>query len=293
MTEPVDPGIHAAAAALAAELPAVSSGVFLVLGSAQAAFADRLEIVAQKSFSEIPSLGSASAAGHSGRLLICRMNEQTVAVCAGRRHLYETAPNLTPVIFPAVLAAAMGCDRLVLTNASGSMQPNKMPIGSIVAISDHINLLGIDPLRGEGASTLGVERTNGMGTIYSAELRALAKAAGREAGLELPEGTYLALPGPSFETAAEIRMYAEFADLVGMSTVPEAMVWQAMAHKAALKPKHRPLKLLALSTVTNLAQGLSSQEVSVAEVLQEGANSADRFESLLKALLPKLARAKT
>jgi purine-nucleoside phosphorylase len=166
---------------------------------------------------------------------------------------------------------------VVLTNAAGGINEKYRP-GDLVLISDHINLLGTNPLTGPNDDLLG-PRFPDMSEAYSKEYREIAKRAGHELGIVLAEGVYAATPGPSYETPAEIRyMRTIGADLVGMSTVPEAIV-----------ANHRGMKVLAISCVTNAAAGILPQKLVHEEVLEAGARVQDALIKLLRAVVPKLA----
>ena len=199
-----------------------------------------------------------------------------VACLQGRVHLYEGVPAATLAVLPRTLKA-LGCELLILTNAAGALRLELTP-GTVVLIEDHINLLGQSPLVGANDPAIG-PRFPDMSEVYDRELRArLQRIAGR-LGIELPGGVYLATLGPAFETPAEIRAFRALgADLVGMSTVPEA-----------IGARHCGLKVLGLSIVTNLAAGLGQQPLSHAETLTQAAGAATTLQRLLTGLLEELA----
>ena len=247
----------------------------VVLGSGLGAFADTLEDVLETPYSAIPGWPVSTAVGHAGKLVEGRIGDTKVIVLAGRAHLYEgyTAQQVT---FGVRELHRRGVRSLVLTNAAGGINEKYRP-GDLVLISDHINLLGTNPLTGPNDDALG-PRFPDMTEAYSKEFRDIAKRAGHELGIVLDEGIYAAVPGPSYETPAEIRyMRAIGADLVGMSTVPETIV-----------ANHMGMKVLAISCVTNAAAGILPQKLVHEEVLEAGARVKDTLIKLLRAVLPKL-----
>jgi purine-nucleoside phosphorylase len=198
-----------------------------------------------------------------------------VVVLAGRAHLYE---GYTPqqVVFGIRELHKRGVTSVVLTNAAGGINPAYRP-GQLVLISDHINLMGVNPLTGPNDETLG-PRFPDMSEAYACELREIAKQAGSELGMKLEEGVYAAVPGPSYETPAEIRFLRTIgADLVGMSTVPETIV-----------ANHLGMKVLGISCVTNMAAGLHSAKLEHQDVLDIGAGVQETLGKLLRAVLPRL-----
>ena len=251
----------------------------VVLGSGLGAFADSLSCATCISYATIPGFPVSTAVGHAGQLVVGTLaadSEATdLAVMAGRFHLYEgyTAAEVTSGIR---LFRELGVQRIVLTNAAGGINPG-FAKGALVLISDHINLQGANPLTGPNDGQLG-PRFPDMTDAYSPELRKIALATGNELGIELHEGVYAAVPGPSYETPAEIRFLKTIgADLVGMSTVAETI--------AAV---HMGIEVLGISCVTNLAAGLSGEKLNHDEVLEIGRRVSGTFLKLLSALLPKL-----
>jgi purine-nucleoside phosphorylase len=240
--------------------------VGVVLGSGLGAFADTLDHRLETPYSEIPGWPLSTAAGHAGKLVTGRIDNTEVIVLAGRAHLYEgyTAQQVT---FGIRELARRGVRALILTNAAGGINANYKP-GDLVLISDHINLLGANPLIGPHFID--------MTEAYSREYRDLARHA---SGLALAEGVYAAVPGPNYETPAEIRyLRAIGADLVGMSTVPEA-----------IEANHLGMKVLGVSCVTNMAAGILPQKLVHEEVLATGERVKDTLVSLLHAIIPRLA----
>jgi purine-nucleoside phosphorylase len=251
--------LDAAFAALPPGAQACRPSVGIILGSGLGEFARRVRGVTA-ALAEIPGMPKPTVEGHGGVLTVGR----SVAVLAGRVHYYEgNEPD--DVVMPAALLHRLGVKTLVVTNAAGGINRSYAP-GDLVLIADHLNLTGFNPLRGPvyGPSP----RFPDMSEAYSARLRALAQQA---ADRKLAEGVYAALPGPSYETPAEIRMLASMgADLVGMSTVPEVIVARSFG-----------LEVLGISCVTNVAAGILSQPLAHDEVLERGREAAPRFARLL------------
>jgi purine-nucleoside phosphorylase len=247
----------------------------VVLGSGLGAFADSLENQSVINYADIPDWPRSTAVGHAGKLVIGTIEGLPVAALAGRVHLYE-GYSAQQVVFGVRTLSLLGVDSLVLTNAAGGINPGYRP-GDLVLISDHINLLGQNPLTGPNDETWG-PRFPDMSEAYSKHYREIAKKAGAEMGLDLAEGVYAALPGPSYETPAEIRyLRAIGADLVGMSTVPETIA-----------ANHMGMKALGISCVTNFAAGVTDQKLDHKEVLQVGAQIKDTMVDLLRRVLPRL-----
>lgn len=243
----------------------------IVLGSGLGEFANSLKDATRFAYAELPGLPPSTAIGHAGELVI----SEDVALMSGRFHLYE---GYTPqqTVAGIRLFHALGIKRVILTNASGSINPN-FQRGSLVLISDHINLQGVNPLTGPNDNSLGA-RFPDMTEAYSKRLRSIAKAAGSELGRTLGEGVYAALLGPSYETPAEIRFLRTIgADLVGMSTAAETIA-----------ANHAGLEVLGISCVTNVAAGLGEGKLNHEEVLEVGRSSAAFFGELLKGLIGRL-----
>jgi len=218
-------------------------------------------------YGDIKGFGAPSVAGHRGTLTIAG----SAAVMAGRFHYYEGRP-MDDVVLPVATLAELGVKTVILTNAAGGINPGFEP-GDLVLITDHINLMGTSPLIGP-RDPASVARFPDMTTAYDEELRRLARVL--DDGLK--SGVYAALTGPTYETPAEIRMLATLgSDLVGMSTVPEAIVARSYG-----------LKVLGISTVTNLAAGLSGRPLDHEEVVAVGASIRDRMVRLLSGLIRRL-----
>ncbi len=249
--------------------------VAVVLGSGLGAFADTLRDAAVIPYSEIPEWPQSTAMGHAGKLVVGTLDGLPVAALSGRVHLYE-GYTAQQVVFGVRTLGMLDVESFVLTNAAGGVNPSYKP-GQLVLISDHINLMGQNPLTGPNDEALG-PRFPDMSEAYSKRYREMAREAGREMGLELAEGVYAALPGPNYETPAEIRyLRAIGADLVGMSTVPET-----------LAANHMGFKVLGISCVTNLAAGVTDQKLDHKEVLEVGERVKDSMIELLRRVLPRL-----
>jgi xanthosine phosphorylase len=259
-----------------AKVPNFVPCVGLILGSGLGGIAAAIEAATAIEYGELPGFPAPSIEGHAGRLLLGRWGVLDVACLQGRVHLYEGVPAAAVNVLPRTLKA-LGCDILVLTNAAGSLRPEIEP-GAIALIEDHINLLGQNPLVGPNDAAVGVRFTD-MSQVYDQQLRTQARAVAARLGIELRSGIYLATLGPSFETPAEIRAFRALgADLVGMSTVPEAIA-----------ARHCGLKVVGFSIVTNLAAGLGEEVLSHAQTLAVAAAAADRLQRLLEGLLQELA----
>lgn len=263
----------------AAETLAVASGrvtheVTLVLGSGWAdvvvGLADPGSAVTLP-VSELPGFAEPTATGHRGEVTSCLVGGVPLLAVVGRTHLYEDL-GTGPVAHPAHVAAAAGSRVLALTNAAGGLRDG-LSVGDLVLISDHLNLTGRSPLTGP----LFVDLVD----AYTPGLRARAADAIAEVDARPAEGVYAAMPGPQYETPAEIRMLRTLgADLVGMSTVPETVAARALG-----------LDVVALSLVTNLAAGVTGAPLDHAEVLAAGAAGSTRLTAALRALVPAVAGA--
>jgi xanthosine phosphorylase len=240
----------------------------IVLGSGLGAVADAVAGALAIPYDELPDFPVGGVAGHHGRLVLGTLGQTPVAVMQGRAHLYEGFDPRALAV-PARAMKALGVETLVLTNAAGSLRAGIGP-GRLVAISDHINMMGRNPLVGPNDEAVG-PRFVGMDDAYDADLRVALQAAANVLGIDLGEGVYLAVTGPSFETPAEIRAFARLgADLVGMSTVPETIV-----------ARHCGLRVAAISCVTNLAAGMSHEPLTHEHTLAGAQRGADDLRRLL------------
>lgn len=251
----------------------VTPKIAVVLGSGLGAFADSLDDAQTIPYGDIPGWPQSTAVGHAGKLVVGSVDGIPVAALAGRAHLYE-GYTAHQAVYGIRTLRELGVESIILTNAAGGINRNYKP-GDLVLISDHINLLGQNPLSGPNDVSLG-PRFPDMSEAYDKSFRAIARTAGAQMGLTLAEGVYVAVPGPSYETPAEIRyMRTIGADLVGMSTVPET-----------LAANHMGMKVLGISCVTNHAAGVIDQKLNHSEVLEVG----ERMKSTLIGLLRELCR---
>jgi purine-nucleoside phosphorylase len=228
----------------------------LVLGSGFQQTVARMRVVAEVPFARLPGFPRLTVAGHAGQVLLGHLGGASVAVLSGRGHFYE-GHAMETVTFPVRVLAALGVRDLLLTNAAGGINSGLRP-GDFMRITDHINMMGANPLR--GAETPGMPRFVDLSQVYDTKLGRLLEAAGRKAKVRLRSGVYLAVSGPSYETPAEIRAFARLgADAVGMSTVPEAVAARQCG-----------LAVAGLSCITNLAAGRNRRALSHTEVLEIG-----------------------
>ena len=236
---------------------ALRPAIGLVLGSGLGAFARSLEKATAIPYGEIPRFPASTAIGHSGELVVGHCQGVPVAVMSGRAHYYE-GYTMQQVVFPVRVLGRMGVKTLILTNAAGSVNVNYKP-GELMVLSDHINLMGSNPMIGPNDDELG-QRFFDMSETYDPHLREIAEKACWKAGVTVRKGVYLALSGPSYETPAEIRMLRTLgADAVGMSTVPEAIA-----------ARHMGIRVLGISCITNMAAGVIKKPLDHREVLEVG-----------------------
>jgi purine-nucleoside phosphorylase len=271
-----------AAEFLRIKLGALAPRVGIVLGSGLGAAAEAVADPVIVAYDEIPHFPRSTVEGHSGRIVAGLLNQTPVAIMQGRVHYYEGyAP--AQVTFPMRVLGTLGIRAVVLTNAAGGIAEG-LEIGQLVLLADHINHMGWNPLIGPNEPRFAVKPGAGlrffdMTEAYSKALRALAKEAAVAEGFNLAEGVYLATPGPSFETPAEIRAFRTLgATLVGMSTVPETIV-----------ARHMGIEVMGISCVTNLAAGLGATQLSHQEVFEAGRKVEDRLAALLRRLAPRIA----
>jgi xanthosine phosphorylase len=267
---------HSAAAAVLEERSGLRPRVGVVLGSGLGAVADAVADPTAVDYGDLPGFPRPTVAGHGGRAVVGRIGEVPVAVLQGRAHVYEGG-DLDRIRTPVRALRAAGAEILVLTNAAGSMHAELGP-GSLMAITDHINLSGVNVLAGPNDDELG-PRFPSLRDAYDPELRERLHAAAGELGIALADGVYLAVSGPTFETPAEIRAYAALgADAVGMSTVHETAV-----------ARHCGLRVTAVSAITNLAEGMSAESLSHEQTLRDAQRAADDLAPLLVRFVEGLA----
>ena len=250
--------------------------IALVLGSGLGAFADEFTNPVRIPYAKIPHFPRSTAIGHAGQLVLGAVGNIPVVGMQGRVHLYE-GYCAKEVAFPIRVFTRMGVQAVILTNAAGGINP-EFTQGRLVVITDHINLQSANPLIGPNDDHFG-SRFPDMTNAYDKNFRDVALAAGRRLSLNLGQGVYAALAGPSYETPAEIRYLRTIgADLVGMSTVPEVIA-----------ARHSKLRVLGISCVTNAAAGVLDQPLDHHEVLETAERIKSQFIALLRAILPPLS----
>jgi purine-nucleoside phosphorylase len=268
---------------------AQSIDTVIVLGSGLGAFADGIENAVSIAYETIPHFARSTVEGHAGQLVLGESDGIPIAVQQGRFHYYE-GYEMEQVTFPMRTFGMMGIKNVILTNAAGSTSTEMTP-GSLMLISDHLNMMGVNPLRGKNDERFGV-RFPDMTEVYARDFQEIvvheAESIARERfekGLDekqtdfLHRGTYCALSGPTYETPAEVRLYRLLgADAVGMSTVPEAIV-----------ARHQGMKVLGISCITNFAAGMTDETINHEEVMETGARVAEVFQELLRRIVTKIS----
>lgn len=248
----------------------------MVLGSGWGSYGDTLENEVKISYQEL-GFPVSEVIGHANYLVYGKKKGMEVLVMQGRVHSYS-GHDLQTVVLPIRSLIAAGCNTIILTNAAGGIQRGLKP-GMLVVICDHINFLFQSPLRGENDPHLG-PRFPDMTTAYDVKLQSIAKQAGRKLGLHIGSGVYAGVPGPQYETPAEIQMLSRLgADLVGMSTVPETIA-----------ARHMGARVLAISCVSNLAAGFSSEPLTHDEVTETAEQAQQDFIPMLDGILEELAK---
>jgi purine-nucleoside phosphorylase len=256
---------------------AIKPHTCLVCGSGWGEVVQSLSPVSSLSYEKLIGMGKTTVEGHKGNLWLAKPDGKEVLIFQGRRHFYEGV-GWGPVIFPVLLAHEMGIHSVVLTNAAGGISEDLVP-GDLMVISDHLNFMGSNPLIGEVPHPQ-IPRFPDQSKVYSPYLIDQIYQAAKAIGEDIKEGIYLALTGPTFETPAEIRAFAKMgADAVGMSTVPEAMVANGLGMEVA-----------AISCISNLAAGRSTQALSHEDVQKTSEEVLPKMSSLLAHLLPALAK---
>lgn len=252
-----------------------AADVGVILGSGLGAFADRLEDAASLPYSEIPHFPASSVPGHAGRLVSGAIHGKRLIVQQGRAHLYE-GHGFEQILLPLRVMRELGIHTLIVTNAAGGVNPTFRP-GDLMLITDHINMMGANPLIGPSDDALRM-RFPDMSSAYDLDLRNLALAAAAETRIELKQGVYLAVTGPSYETPAEVRAFRNLgADAVGMSTVPEVIYANYLG-----------LRVLGLSVIANLAVGLAAGKLTHDDVTRTVSKESDRIAALLAAAIAHL-----
>ena len=252
--------------------------IALVLGSGLGDFADEFGNATKIPYAKIPNFPQSTAIGHAGRLVIGNVGDIPVAGMQGRVHLYE-GYSPKEVTFPIRVFARMGIKAVILTNAAGGINRNYSQ-GCLVTIRDHVNLQGVNPLTGPNDERFGL-RFPDMTQAYDREFQRFVTEEGKKLALNLHNGVYLAVQGPSYETPAEIYSFRTIgADLVGMSTVPEVIA-----------ARHSGIRVLGISCVTNMAAGTTDAPLNQEEVLEIAARIKPQFIALLRAVIPRISEA--
>jgi xanthosine phosphorylase len=247
----------------------------IILGSGLGAVAEALEEAVTVPYTELPGFPAPSVHGHAGTLALGTLAGLPVACLQGRKHVYEGG-DPGAMRGPVRALKAAGAEALFVTNAAGSLNAEAGP-GSLMAISDHINMLGVNPLTGANDDAVG-PRFPSLRDAYDPELRGVLRAAADKLGIALAEGVYLATAGPSFETPAEIRAFRTLgADAVGMSTVPEVIL-----------ARHAGLRVVAVSAITNLAEGMGGEALSHEQTLRYANVAAGDLTRLIIAFCEEL-----
>ena len=245
----------------------------IVLGSGLSRLASDIEEVCTFDYAELPHFPEPTVTGHSGNLIFGSLGNAFTILMQGRLHAYEGLPGTT-LAFPIRVLWALGVETLILTNAAGSLKESSAP-GSLMLISDHINFSGVNPLVGGNDERIGL-RFPDMSNAWDKDLRSQFLACADQMAVPVSEGVYLMTKGPSFETPAEIRAFGALgADAVGMSTVPEC-----------LTARHCGMRVLGISTITNLAAGLQGTELTHEESLSFGAIGGVNLSRILRQFLP-------
>ncbi len=246
----------------------------IVLGSGLGGLAAHVDDAVRIPFADVPGFPKATVAGHAGQLILGTLEGAPVALLAGRLHLYEGHPP-SVAGFPVRVLHALGAPVYLASNAAGGINRTFSP-GDLMLVADHINMMFRNPLLGQQQK--GDERFPDMAEPYDAPLRKLMHEVAHAHGVDLKDGVYMGLLGPTYETPAEVRMLEKFgADAVGMSTVPEVIVARAIG-----------MRSLAVSLITNKAAGLSPVPLAHDEVLQVGREAAGRFEKLVRGFVTRL-----
>lgn len=268
---------------------AKSIDTVVVLGSGLGAFADDLENAVRIPYETIPHFARSTVEGHAGQLVLGEVDGKAIAVQQGRFHYYE-GYEMDQVTFPVRAFGRMGVKNLFLTNAAGSLNSDMMP-GSLMLISDHLNCMGVNPLRGKNDERFG-PRFPDMTAVYDKEFQEIVVEEANNISQErfeighdeelvdfLHRGVYCALSGPTYETPSEIHMYRLLgADAVGMSTVPEAVA-----------ARHQGMKVLGISCITNFGAGMTDETINHEEVMETGARVADIFKELLRRVILRIS----
>jgi purine-nucleoside phosphorylase len=252
--------------------------VAIVLGSGLGKLAESVENVVTVPYEDVPYFPTSTVEGHAGRLVIGELEGTPIVALQGRFHLYE-GYDAGQVVFPIRTIARLGVKAIVITNAAGGMGDG-FQAGDLMLITDHINLTGTNPLVGSHDDRLG-PRFPDMSAAYDLEFRELLLRSAQELDMQVQQGVYSVLSGPSYETPAEVRMLKMLGcDACGMSTIPEVVASHQMG-----------VRVLGVSLISNLAAGIAEHPLTHKEVMETGARVADEFARLIRAVLPKVEAA--
>jgi len=252
----------------------VQPQIGLILGSGLGILADEIRDAVEIKYADIPNFPVSTVPGHEGKLVVGKFMDKYVVAMKGRFHYYE-GYAMDSVSMPVSVMKLLGIQNLLVTNAAGGINSDYEP-GDLMIIKDHIKLFTESPLRGKNIDELG-PRFNDMSNAYTEELRDMANEIAYGLGINIREGVYAFMPGPSYETPAEIRMLRILgADAVGMSTVPEVIV-----------AAHCGMKVLGISCITNMAAGILKQPLSHSEVMETAERVKDKFTTLVRAIIEK------
>jgi purine-nucleoside phosphorylase len=253
----------------------INPKIAIVLGSGLGGLTEKIDVVDEIPYKEIPNFPVSTVEGHKGTMIFGRLNGVEVLVFSGRFHYYEGYP-MDVVTFPQQILPGIGVKTVILSNAAGGMNPT-FQVGDIMLIRDHINHFFTNPLIGPNDDELGPRFPN-MSEVYSHRLVKLAQQTGKKLNIHLQEGVYIGVSGPCFETPAEYKMFYLFgADAVGMSTVPEAIM-----------ARHRGLEVFALSVITDLGIIGRVEKASHEEVLEAAAAAGPQVVDLIYNMVPEI-----
>ena len=249
--------------------------VGIILGSGLGSFVDQIEVQYEFSFNELPNFLASTVEGHKGKLYLGKLGNKKLAIMQGRLHYYEGYP-IEDVVLPVRVLIKLGIGKLIITNAAGGVNPD-FNVGDLMIITDHINFTGINPLIGANNSEFG-PRFPDMTEVYTKSLVEKTKAIAGDLDLNIGEGTYMWMTGPSYETPAEIRMAQKLGvSSIGMSTVPEAIV-----------ANHAGLDILGISCITNMAAGILDKPLDHKDVIETSKKVEKDFNNLLKEIVIRL-----
>lgn len=252
----------------------LKADVALILGSGLGCFCDDLDGI-RISYSDIPHFGDTNVKGHKGELLFCEIEGKTCVIMQGRFHYYE-GNSMQVATYPIKIFKKLGVKTLFITNAAGATHQG-LNVGDIMLMTDHINFMGSNPLIGKNNDELG-ERFPDMSNCYTKNLQELARICANELNIDLKEGVYLATTGPSYETCAEIKAFRILgADVVGMSSVPEAIV-----------SNYLKMNTIGFSTVTNYATGVSESTLNHQEVIEIGRVASEKLSKLIRKVVKEI-----